>query len=1191
MGRMLAIVISLLVAVGARAAPPPGPPQFQVLRTSDGAPSNMPQAIVQDHDGFLWIGMRNGLARYDGTGFRHWQHDPRDPDSLPDNDVTVVIVDRQGRVWCGTEGGGVALMREDGHFRTFRHVEASVESLGGDNVMAIAEDLDGSIWVGTHLGGLARIHPDGRMERVAHSTESALGLRSNFVISLLVDARGRLWIGSDKGLDVRTPDGRIRSIDLPPMGPKNVPAILVAGLYADRDGDMLVGLRGGVVRVGDDLVAKGRVGAPINATVTAFVRGEDGQLWATTTQGLVRADDGQWRTFAAGEHASGEVPGTRAMDAARDREGNLWFAFIDGGLARLSSRANAFEAWRHRHGDSASLTHSRLSGVAADPNGGAWAISDTDGLDRLAPDGTVARHGGRLPNDAAFRSVAATATHVFIGRWRGILRYAPASGRVDEVEPGTGVGALPEAPISRLLTAPDGALWAIARSGGISRIDPLTLAVRTYSPALGTLGHADIYALRFDSKGLPWVAGKDGFERFDARSDRFVLASAPFSPEVEAFAFAADDSIWLHRAGLLEHHRVSGHLLERLDVIDVDDGWPVTESRDLHVAADGRVWVGTFQGVWRLDPATRALRRYAEGDGLPSSELSGAPFGIAADGTIYVGTLGGLVAFDPARMRASARAPHARITTVTLRRDGQSVELDARRGEVALGHGDRDLFVQARSLSFSARGSHRFMFRLQPYESEWVDVGTTGARQFSQLPAGVHTLAVRVTDADGNSSEMAEPLTVRVAPAPWRHPLAWFAYAVLAALAGVLALRIQRRRVEQRHALVLAGEQRFQAERLGASKSAFLATMSHEIRTPMTSMLGMAELLQLTALDARQRGYAEAISTSGELLLRLVNDSLDLARIEAGKLALEPRVFSPVALVGEVVALGQALAARNALELGVEHADGLPAYVFGDPLRIKQVLLNLVGNALKFTERGGVVVRLTRASAGGLAFAVSDSGPGMAADMLDRLFGRFEQSMGVSQRFGGSGLGLAITRELVELMDGRIVVDSAAGSGTTFTVELPLADAEAPGAPETRVDDPTCKRHLVVMVVEDDATIARVLTGLLEALGHRVQHAANGLVALAELEQGAIDLALVDLDLPGIDGLQLARVVRQREMHGQPRLPLIAISARALGNEEEHSRAAGMDAFLRKPLTAAMLEAALAPWTAQTPRAAANASL
>ena len=1185
MGRMLAIVISLFAAVGASAAPPPGPPQFHVLRTSDGSPSNMPQAIVQDHDGFIWIGTRHGLARYDGTGFRHWQHDPRDPASLPDNDVTVVIVDRLGRLWCGTEGGGVVLMREDGRFRRFRHIEGDARSLGDDNVLALAEGRDGSIWVGTHLGGLARIDINGHIERIAHSTESAQGLRSNFVISLLVDASGRLWIGSDAGLDVRTPDGRIRSIDLPPMGAKKVPASMVAGLFAETNGDMLVGLRGGVVRVGADLVVKGSVGAPINATVTAFARGDDGQLWATTTQGLVREDGAQWRVFAAGEHASGEVPGTRSFGAMRDREGNLWFAFVDGGLARLSSQAHAFEVWRHRYSDTASLAHSRLSGVAADPNGGAWAISDTDGLDRLAPDGSVTRHGSRIPNDAALRSVAATATHVFIGRWRGILRYAPASGRVDDIEPGTGVHALAQAPVSHMQVAPDGTLWAVARSGGVSRIDPLTLAVHTYSPALGTLGHADIYALSFDGAGSPWVVGKDGFERFDARSDRFVRASARMTPVVESFAFAADGSIWLHRPGSLEHHRVNGDGLERIDLIDVDDGWSVTESNNMHVAADGDVWVGSFQGLWRLDPATRTLRRYGEGDGLPSSEMTGAPFGVGG-GTIYAGTLGGLVAFDPARVVASTVAPRARITTVTLRRDGQPIELDARHGEVSLAHGDRDLFVQARSLSFSAPGSHRFMFRLKPYETEWVDVGAAGARLFSQLPSGLHSLAVRVTDADGNTSEMAEPLTVRVAPAPWWHPLAWLAYAVLAALVGVLASRVQRRRVEQRHALAVADEQRFQAERLGASKSAFLATMSHEIRTPMTSMLGMAELLQLTALDSRQRGYAEAISSSGELLLRLVNDSLDLARIEAGKLALEPRIFAPVALVGEVVALGLPLAARNRLDLRVEHANDIPPFVVGDPLRIKQVLLNLLGNALKFTERGGVVVRLARAPAGGLAFAVSDSGPGMAADMLDRLFGRFEQSVGISQRFGGSGLGLAITRELVELMEGRIVVESAAGSGTTFTVELPLADAEAPVAAAVVVDEASAKRPLVVMVVEDDATIARVLTGLLESLGHRVLHAANGLTALAGLAHGAIDVALVDLDLPGIDGLQLARVVRQREKHEHRRLPLIAISARALGNEEEHSRAAGMDAFLRKPLTVAMLDAALAPWTAAAPRSA-----
>ncbi len=1181
MGRILAFVSSLVLAASVAAAPPPGPPQFRVLRSSDGLPSNMAQVIRQDHAGFIWIGTRHGLARYDGVGFRHWLNDPRDPGSLGGNDISTLLVDHDGQLWVGIEGGGVSLLQTDGRFSHFRHVEGDPGSLASDDVLALAEDSDGAVWVGTYLGGLARIDRDRRVTRFEHSADEPQGLRSNFILGLHVDRLGRLWIGTDTGLDVRTPDGRFVHVELPPLGTQATPIRMVTAFWPDADGDMLVGLRGGVIRVGADLVARGLVGPPVASSVTAIVREPAGVLWVATVQGLLRAEGGDWHRFAAGEHGQGDVPGTRAYDAYRDREGSLWFAFPDGGVARLSAQVQRFALWRPRSSGEDSLTHSRLAGVAADPGGGAWVVSDTDGLDHVAADGTVTRHGARIPNEAALRAIAATDGQVWIGRLRGVLRYVPATGHHDELAVGHQPDRLPEAPVVLLRVAPDGALWAVARGGGVSRIDPRTRVIRTWAPAFGTLGHADITALRFDGSGTPWIVGSRGFERYDAEADRFVAVSGPISPPVQAFAFAADGSLWLHRLGVLERHRRGAAGLEHVESIGVDDGWPVMEVRDIHVDAESVLWLGGFQGLWRVDPRTRSLRMFAERDGLPSAEFVGGPLAAAADGSVFAATLGGLVAFDPLAVQRRMPVAPPIITSLSLRRDGATLVLDPQ-AEAVLRHDDRDLHVEARALSFATPGPHRFAFRLHPDEPEWTDAGSSGERTFSRLSAGVHTLSVRVSNVDGSTSELATPLAVRVAPAPWQHPLAWFGYAVLAVCAGSLAWRAQQRRAEQRHQLALAGERQRNAERLDAARSAFLATMSHEIRTPMTGVLGMTELLQRTSLDARQRAYADAIATSGELLLRLVNDSLDLARIDAGKLSLESQPFDPAALLREVAALEEPQAARKQLGLQVAIAADLPARVDGDALRVKQVLLNLVNNALKFTERGEVSLRASPAPTGGIVYAIADSGPGMTSEMRERLFGRFEQSDGITRRFGGSGLGLSITRELVELMGGRIVVESTLGEGSEFRVELPLETVSetAPAPVAAAAGASGAGRLLHVLVVEDDSVIAEVLAGMLDALGHRATRVADGLAALAELSRPGIDLALVDLDLPGIGGFQLARLLRQREASKGERLPLIAISARAFGDEDAQARAAGMDGFLRKPLTAAMLEEALAPWLA-----------
>jgi len=394
-------------------------------------------------------------------------------------------------------------------------------------------------------------------------------------------------------------------------------------------------------------------------------------------------------------------------------------------------------------------------------------------------------------------------------------------------------------------------------------------------------------------------------------------------------------------------------------------------------------------------------------------------------------------------------------------------------------------------------------------------------------------------------------------------------------------------RTKRRHALVIAETRQKSAEQLAEAKSNFLATMGHEIRTPMTGVLGMSELLLGTPLDERQRGYARAIHQSGELMLRLVNDSLDIARIEAGKFALDDRELDPAALVREVADLEQPLAARKGLSITVDVAAGVPASVWGDALRIKQILLNLVNNAIKFTESGSIAIELSRIGGNQLRFRVRDTGPGMTEDMCARLFNRFEQAEGVTLRHGGSGLGLSISRQLAVLMGGKISASSTVGEGSTFDVDLPIYEAQATDATARTAPPPRATVRpgaLDVLLVEDDPTVAEVLIGLLASMGHRAKHAANGLAALVELKDARFDLALLDLDLPGMDGLKLSRTIRGGQI--QPNITLIAVTARSIGDEETQIRAAGMDGLLRKPVTAALLDAAIGAAFASRERAA-----
>jgi signal transduction histidine kinase/ActR/RegA family two-component response regulator len=589
------------------------------------------------------------------------------------------------------------------------------------------------------------------------------------------------------------------------------------------------------------------------------------------------------------------------------------------------------------------------------------------------------------------------------------------------------------------------------------------------------------------------------------------------------------------------------------------------------IDAGGDVWLTSARGLLHYRADHDSVRRYGVRDGLPGQEFSNRPLLQTAEGLVAAATSSGLVLFQPDRLATPTMPPRLHIERVGVRRNGTGLQLPEG-APLALRHDDSELHFSVRLLSFADPAAHRYRFRLDGFDPDWVDAGASGERRYPRLPPGEYRFQATAAGADGVWFAPPLSLAVKVAPPWWSSLPARLSWLLLGMAAAWVLWRWQRRRWLDRHAADLAEQQRQWALRASQSKSEFLATMGHEIRTPMTGVLGMTELLLRTDLDARQRGFAEAIDHSGQIMLRLVNDALDLARIEAGRLELLRQPFDLWATLDAVAGNLLPQAQRKGLDFRSERSPQLPQWLVGDALRVQQVLLNLGNNAIKFSERGEVGLRAEPIAGGRLRFEVSDQGPGLDAAQQARLFRRFEQVDGAltTLRHGGSGLGLAICRELVEAMSGCIEVISTPGAGACFRVELPLPASTAPAPATTRVL--VTAQGLDILLVEDDATVAAVVGGLLNELGHRVVHCAHALAALAELHSGRFDLGFVDLDLPGLDGASLVRMLRDQ---GQ-RLPLIALSARTDNAAQAESLAAGMDGFLRKPVSAQVLQQAIA---------------
>jgi signal transduction histidine kinase/ligand-binding sensor domain-containing protein len=1150
--------------VGAVSAQVPEIPRFRIVGSAQGLPASDNKALALDHEGYLWIATADGLARFDGIGMRVWRYDPDDPDGLPGNNIQALHVDDRDRVWFAIEGDGIGMLdapnRELHLYRKADHPQ-----IGSDDTWTITSHGD-DLWFGTYDGGVHRMRADGRIERWTAKD----GLPSDTILSLAFDAAGALWVATDNGLG-RIVDGRASSIPLP--GVESPP--LVYALTPDG-GAVWVATAAGVWRHEAD----GRWTQPSWSSMferpnamKRFVH-DGANAWITSQRGL-------WRLQGDGPPVPVDLGGPDIPHSieslVRQPDGALWVPVYGAGIGYLRSDWRRLAQYTQGAGG---LSGSVYRAIAPAREGGVWLGGYNGIVERLAPDGSIVRLDpaidDRLRGTKLLSIVEDHAGRLWAGTSAALLRIGPNT--VDEWTGDASRDPTPGGGIEHLRVADDGSLWMLALGGGVQQRDPDSGRVLLDLRAGGDsgLGQVDAEQLDFAPDGTPWIADATGMRRFDARTRRFRDEPSLSGERVYGFAFDGNDDLWLQRLAGLEHYRRAEGEWKFAERIGQAQGMPAVGAAGMRTDVRHRLWISTTRGLYCWDAAKRTLRHYGAQSGLTSEEFIDRGIAVADGGQLLAAATmdGSVVLVDAARGDAPATTPSLRLDSASVRRNGEWQPLPQGR-EPELPWGEHEMRIDARLLSYDDPTSNRYWSRIDGYDHGWIAQGADGGRVIAGLPPGRYTLRMRAVDANGNAAR-EQRLQFRVLPPWWRTAWAYAIFALLGALLIAWAAIAYRRRLQRRHAWQLAEHKRELAEQASEAKSRFLATLGHEVRTPMTGVLGMSELLQSTRLDDRQRGHVDAIRRAGEHLLRLVNDALDLARIEAGKLQLDPVDFGLRGLVDDVAGLMAPLAAQHGLRFATAIDPSAPGHLRGDRGRVSQILLNLIGNAIKFTERGEVALSVSPLSPHGIRFEVRDTGPGLNDEQKARLFRRFEQAEGArtAARYGGSGLGLAISQELAAAMGGRIDVDSTPGQGTRFIVELPIPAAESsPHAIETRPshDATSTTGALRLLLVEDDPTVAEVVGGLLRAQGHEVVHALHGLAALTEIASTDFDAGLLDLDLPGLDGLALARALRAKGFAK----PLIAVTARADADAEPAALAAGFDGFLRKPVTGALLAAAI----------------
>jgi len=1199
------------------------PAAFKTIPSPVELTSPVIKSIAQDSTGFLWLATESGLARWDGYRYHIYQPIPGDPTSLPNEVLRRLFVDEKGRLWLGCSGGSVARFDpERGGFVVF---SKGGKDLGSGRVNQIENDGAGGVWVATSEGlyqipGSA-VPGTGAVKHYDPATSpAAAALPSKFVQALHRDADGALWVGTGGGL-LRRAAGSASFVQVPLPSVSGRPPIVTA-LAQDSEGKLWIGTKDNLLLVLDPRSGAIRSKEVPDVAQKIFAP-YPGEIWLNTYGGIIAWNIARFeqRALKHDPLRPDSLPSDQVNDFLRDRSGTIWIATAKGlaqyepGLPAASLNFNGVKSGLQMKGG--------YTSVFSHPNGSMWLGASGGDVDIIDPHGAMTRleaspghQERRLPaGNPVFALAADVSGQVGIGTMKGLYR-ADADGKSVVTVQLPGINA--STAISTMALAGSKLLIA-ALSKGLFVLEG-TLAQPRAVQEITSLAGQSVSVLLPDTENSVWVGMATGVKRVDLRNDTLLdqISAGPAdgfhlrNGNVTTLALDRQGRLWIGTSGglqVLEGRSPDGR--PQLRHLGPAQGLPGSPIDTLRLDAAGMMWAASAGTITRIDPSNYASHNLKRSEGIGQSGYWSESGARTSTGELVFGEAGGATVLWPGRFQPRQCMPP--LVTTAIRLGGKPLALqfsnDRSGPALTVAPDANSLAVEFAALDYHLPELNRYAYQLVGFDKGWVD--TDASRRiatYTNLSPGHYTLLVRGSDHLGNW--VASPLRIEIEVLPAWYQTFWTQACVallflgglyaayrwrirkLAARSAALESLVAQRTAEvaARTAEVIQQKEAAQAaqaeaERATEAKSIFLANMSHEIRTPMNAVIGLSHLALGTAMSPRQHDYVAKIHLAGNTLLGIINDILDFSKIEAGKLDIEIADFDLDEILAYVSTVTGAQAGNKGLALKLEVAPDVPRALRGDALRLGQVLVNLVGNAVKFTSTGTVTLAIRRlgTSARGerLAFSVRDTGIGMAREQLDRLFQPFVQADdSITRKFGGTGLGLSITRDLVELMGGTIEVKSEPGVGSCFSFELDLAPAQDPAQAGGVRQGPAPPlqqfRAVRVLLVEDNEINMQIAREMLQGYGLEVESATDGQAALDRLEAVGphyYRLVFMDLQMPLLDGH--TATVRLRNDPRFHALPVVALTANAMREEQQRCRDEGFNEHLSKPLRPAELSRVL----------------
>ncbi len=1217
---------------------------FKYFTSEQGLSQNFISCILQDSKGFMWFGTKDGLNRYDGYEFKVYRHDAFDNTSLSGNWISSIFEDSQKRLWIGTDSLNLFLPKTDGFKRIRFSTDKKTDQtqFNFSKINAIAEDITGLIWIGTD-NGLISYNPQTENSHFYNLQQASNSILSdNLILSLSTDD-SLLIIGAQNGMkllrlsSIKENNFEVINILHPPANDFMTSQKSILCQLRTSPDIIYAGTPSGLIRV--NLTTKkseyipyvGYKFFPIwQNRILSIVKDQNENLWLGSSGGLVifNPQSNKFSYYFQNPKDEHSLSMNSVTSLFADRGGKIWVGTAGKGLNIYDQNHKNFELYEGFVDREPYKSSFSVSAILLDSKNQLWVSSQQNVYKINRSNNEYSKVDLKYgPKGEITSIVEDKKKNIWVAASSGLYRISESDGNIKYYNHNpSNPNSLKDNLVSYLFIDSKDNLYAL-NAGFLSKFDETSNSFLHYKIDLPSSSNSEIIIrCIYDSgDGFLWLAWSKGLVKYNLKtnknqiyqfnsgneqglSNNLVLSICPDPLVPKKYLWIGTQGGGLSRLNLED---------DSFTNFSDKDGLPNNVIYGI-LSSGNELWLSTNNGLCRVTMdkyGTPTFRNYDVTDGLQGNEFNTNAYCKASNGELFFGGLNGVNGFFPSEIRDNIYIPPVVFTDLTFltgiadneKEFKSRISLIDNHPSVTIPYSLNSFTIRFAALDFTAPEKNKYMYKLSPIQKNWIELGTNRDVTFTELGSGEYELHVIGSNNDGVWNREGAILKITITPPFWSTKWAYLFYSILLAILLYGIRKYELNRVNLKNRLKQEHFETQKLKEIDEMKSEFFANISHEFRTPLTLILGPVEQLEQNESDKFRKQKLQTVKKSAGTLLKLINQILDLSKIETGKAKLKYEKNDLVGFIKGITMSFTSIAERKNITLTFNSDLDYINTTF-DKDAVEKIFYNLISNAIKFTHAGGSVevkisftenIEKDNAKTNQCVISVKDTGIGISDEDLSKVFNKFFTVEKLSRtEEQGSGIGLALAKELVELHGGNIVVQSKLNEGSTFTVSLPIdndfsmrfesSDESADNVDvqelstvndnnnlleENLLSDHTLIENdlieesddsLIILIVEDNADVRKYISYYL-VKDYKLIEASNGKEGFDKAVECIPDLIISDVMMPEMDGFTLCKKLKADERTSH--IPIIILTAKAAESDKLNGLEFGADDYLIKPFS------------------------